>query len=44
MTVSNDHLETFAGSDEQLAASLRFLPLDDETLDVANRLQRSDVK
>lgn len=44
MTVSNDHLETFAGSDEQLAASLRFLPLDDETLDVANRPQRSDVK
>ncbi len=44
MTVSNDHLETFAGSDEQLTASLRFLPLEDETLGVANRPQRSDVK
>lgn len=44
MTVSNDHLDAFAGSDEQLSASLRFLPLDDETLGVANRPPRSDVK
>ncbi len=44
MTVSNEHLESFAGSDEQLIASLRFLPLDDETLGVANRPQSGDVK
>jgi len=44
MTVSNDHLDVFAGSDEQLTASLRFLPLDDETLGVANRPRTSDVK
>lgn len=32
-TVGNDHLETFAGSEEQLASALRFTPLDQATAD-----------
>ena len=35
VTVGNDFLETFAGADQQLAASLHFLSLADETLEVA---------
>ncbi len=34
-TVGNEHLDAFAGSDEQLIGSLRFLPIDDATVDVA---------
>lgn len=34
-TVGNEHLDTFAGSDEQLIGSLQFLPIDDATVDVA---------
>ncbi len=37
ITIGNDHLDTFAGADEQLARSLRFLPLNDETFDVASQ-------
>lgn len=40
VTVANDHLDVFAGADEQLTESLRFLPLDDDTLEVS--AQRSD--
>lgn len=34
-TVGDEHLDTFAGSDEQLIGSLRYLPIDDATVDVA---------
>lgn len=34
-TVGNDQLDAFAGSDEQLIGSLRFLSVDDATVDVA---------
>jgi len=45
VTVANEHLDTYAGSDIQLGASLRFLPLDDETIGVATkRSGRSGVK
>jgi hypothetical protein len=45
VTVANEHLDTYAGSDTQLGGSLRFLPLDDETLGVATkRSGRSGVK
>lgn len=37
LTVGNDFLETFAGTDQQLAASLQFLALADETLEVATQ-------
>ena len=37
LTVGNDFLETFAGTDQQLAASLQFLALADETLKVATQ-------
>ncbi len=44
-TLSNDHLEAFAGADEQLCGSLRFLPLDDATVEVAaNHSAAVDVK
>lgn len=45
VTLSNDHLDSFAGADEQLSGSLRFLPLPDETIGVAaNHSPRADVK
>jgi hypothetical protein len=44
-TVGNEHLDTFAGADEQLCGSLRFLPLDDQTIGVAsNRSATGSVK
>ncbi len=36
-TVSNDHLETFAGSEEQLASALRFTPLPQAAAEVARQ-------
>jgi hypothetical protein len=45
VTVANEHLDTYAGSDTQLGGSLRFLPLDDETIGVATkRSGRAGVK
>jgi len=36
LTIGNDFLDSFAGADQQLAGSLRFLPLDDATQTVAS--------
>lgn len=44
LTVGNDFLETFAGADQQLAASLHFLSLADETLEVATQAKPSDER
>lgn len=41
-TVGNEHLDAFAGSDEQLIGSLQFLPMNDPTVDVA--AERSALK
>lgn len=44
-TVGNEHLDAFAGSDEQLIGSLQFLPMDDPTVDVATgAAERSALK
>ena len=37
MTISNDYLANYAGGDEQLSSSLRFLALNDQTMGVAKQ-------
>jgi|GEM_PF-1223769 len=44
-TVGNEHLDAFAGSDEQMIGSLQFLPTDDPTVDIAaGAAERSALK
>lgn len=42
LTIGNDHLDAFAGADQQLSSSLRFLPLKDATQTVASEKRGSD--
>jgi len=45
VTVANEHIELFAGADEQMSGSLRFLPLNDATHEVAaSAIERSERK
>jgi len=44
MTVGGSELDSFVGADVQLGASMRFIPTDDESSEVANAKSKASIK